>query len=95
MRTVAQAIALPIRILLVGFVFLTFWGWFVVPTFDLPTLTLPAAIGIALAVQFITKHTPLTSEERTDKEFWEDWAARTFFIPAFALGIGWVVHLFM
>lgn len=38
----------PAAILSEGFVLAKLWGWFVIPTFNLPGLTINTAIGIAL-----------------------------------------------
>ena len=38
-----------------GFVLTKLWGWFVVPTFSLPLLSLPAAIGLSLIVGLLAK----------------------------------------
>lgn len=36
-----------------GFVLMKLWAWFVIPTFGLPALTIPIAIGISLLVGFL------------------------------------------
>jgi len=35
-------------IVIQGWVISTLWGWFIVPTFGLPELTIPIAMGIAM-----------------------------------------------
>lgn len=37
-----------------GYVLTCLWGWFVVPTFALPPLTLAQAIGVSLIVGYLT-----------------------------------------
>jgi len=45
-----------------GFVLMKLWGWFIVPTFGLPVLTIPVAIGMVMIVTF------LAHQMRTDSE---------------------------
>lgn len=63
------------------------WGWFVVPAFDLPAISLVTAIGIAIIVSLLTGH----YIERNPRE-----ARRAImfdcFAPIFYLIIGWIVH---
>ena len=39
--------AVLVGVLVDGFILKTLWGWFVVPTFSIPPLTLPMAAGLA------------------------------------------------
>ena len=41
-----------------GWVLRYLWGWFVVPIFHLPNLTVPEAMGLAMVVGFMTKSYP-------------------------------------
>lgn len=71
------------------------WDWFIVTTFGLPSLTIPAAIGLALISGFLTHQHKLESEE-TDQA--EQALVRIIFVTLYvfiSLGLGWVVNLFM
>lgn len=66
-----------------GFVLKVLWGWFMVPTFGLPTLNIPQALGIAIVAQTFM---PTQTADRS-------WVP--FLTGALTLVIGWLVHLFM
>jgi len=76
--------------LLNGWVLSVLWGWFVVPTFGLPSLSVVEAIGIALIAAFLTHQYHSVPKEKT-----REYYLILFFSPLIALFIGWLVHLFM
>ena len=74
-----------------GFVLATLWGWFIVPYFEAPALTVAMAVGITLAASLFT------SGYRPGKS---DDALQHIIIfntihPAIALGMGWIVTGFL
>lgn len=74
-----------------GYVLSILWGWFMVPAFGLPALTVPLAIGLSLVVGFLTAH-----RLKKDKDFEWGWAiGNMIFAPAMVLLIGWIVTRFM
>jgi uncharacterized membrane protein len=78
-----------------GYVLSVLWAWFVVPTFGLPALTIPVAIGLALIVSFMAKS---DAEEKTDDEITSKIVSavvKAILKPSFALLFGWVATLFM
>jgi len=81
--------------LLRGYVLTVLWGWFIVPTFHLPQLSLAAAIGVALVVHFTTHQVDI----KNDGFEWGERIQRVFLwvvlMPVAALSLGWVIHLFM
>jgi hypothetical protein len=85
----------PIALFANGFTFSKLWEWFVVPTFSLPELTIPVAIGISMIVSFLTyRYKKGDDEEQSDREF----AGRIlacFVVPLFVLLFGWFCTLFM
>lgn len=80
-----------------GYVLSILWGWFMVTTFALPPLTIPAAIGMSLIVGYLT-HQIKDEDVDNDKDFKET-MIRAIIIatikPAFALLVGWIITLFM
>ena len=55
--------ALPvIDVIWEGYVLMTLWGWFIVPTFRLPALTLALAIGVTCVIGLMT-HQYVPSKE--------------------------------
>lgn len=87
--TIAAAAALK------GWVLTVLWGWFVVPVFHLPQLSLPAAIGLSAIVGYLTReNVDAVAPVRTRKQK----LGRAAFVwsgPFAALGFGWIVHQFM
>ncbi len=87
-----------IQLLIGGFVIMTLWGWFVVPTFELPELTYVGAMGLDLVISFFTYH----YREAPSDEFLGDMLSRgkklgthIFIRPILYLMLGFIVHLFM
>ena len=80
-----------------GLVLSNLWGWFVVPTFGLPQLSLVPAIGVAMVVRFLTHQYIESPEKKEKKDSTERWTGLvvTLFSPFITLLFGWIVHLFM
>jgi|OM-RGC.v1.031168147 hypothetical protein len=93
-------IAFPIVIVLFtvgailkGWVLSILWGWFIVPVFHLPQLSVVAAIGVAMALSY-TVNGLTSGKGNKDK----DGVARILTMllgPFVVLFVGWIVHLFM
>jgi hypothetical protein len=79
--------------ILQGFVLSVLWGWFVVPTFDAPVLSIPVAIGVSIIVKMLTAHRPSTEE--TIEEIVKRTAAHQIVVPLFALFAGWIAYNFI
>jgi len=78
-----------------GYVLTVLWGWFVVPLFGLPELTIPAGLGLSLVVGYMTK-------DGQQMKTGEDFGVAVFkallgllLKPAVALGVGWVIRGFL
>lgn len=71
----------------------TLWGWFVVPIFGLPQLSLAAAYGLHLLVFIFSPN-----KELGQSNSFRSWAeAVNYFLiqsfyPVFTLAIGWLLH---
>ena len=88
---VALLVAYPFAAMWHGFVGKTLWGWFVVPTFGLPTLALPVAIGLGLTLSFWVVNVNVQPRFKEITELIALSATR----PAIALFIGWIVKGFV
>ena len=95
------ALGLPVLIALSalwrGYVLSVLWGWFVVPAFGLPALSVPLAIGLSLIVSFLTMH-KTGNEAEKDRELSEAFIHSVVvaaLVPAFVLFAGWVVTKFL
>lgn len=73
-----------------GFVLTLLWGWFVVPTFGLPTLHVVPAIGLTITVAHLTPPSTFKLEGDPLSDLYL-LALR----PAVGLAMGWAVHQFM
>lgn len=84
-----------VSVLLRGWALAILWGWFVVPIFELPSLTIAEAIGISMIMSFLTH----TTELKTDDQKTGDYIVRTVSLaimhPIFAVLAGLVVVQFM
>jgi len=81
-----------------GYVLTCLWGWFVVPTFALPPLTLAQAIGVSLIVGYLTnQYTPKQYKQENDIKLDDVGRAAGYaiFPHAFALLAGLLVKQWM
>ena len=79
-----------------GYALTILWAWFIVPTFGLPALNLPAAIGFAIVAAYLThQYMPKTKQEGGKWDEMLRVLAHTAFKPAFALVAGWIVKQWM
>ena len=70
------------------------WGWFIIPIFGLPVLTIAQAIGVGMMVNLLTSR---TQTQKDDRDTTERIVYATFYAigyPALTVGIAWVVTLF-
>lgn len=80
-----------------GYVLSVLWGWFIVPTFELPALSVPVAIGVALTVRFLSPNVQSSNRDRTRTtgEMLTEMFGHALLYPAFTLALGWVVRMFI
>jgi hypothetical protein len=72
-----------------GWVLSVMWGWFIVPAFGLPALSIPIAIGIAMIMSYLT-HQIEPDDSSTAKA-----AGHAFGGPIMVLLLGWIVQMFI
>jgi phosphatidylglycerophosphate synthase len=81
-----------------GWALSVLWGWFVVPLFGAPPLSIPYAIGLSLLVGFLTTHYDGSIAREKDREWWESMLGGVVYGiigPSFALLVGWIVVQFL
>ena len=78
-----------------GYVFSVLWGWFIVPIFGLPVLTIPVAIGVAMVVSFLTYQYQHNEDKRSQGDRIASLVGVIILYPLLTLGIGWVVLQFI
>lgn len=76
-----------------GIVLSTIWGWFMVPVFGLPALTITPAIGVALVVSFLTYQYSASDAAQDTNNY--NTAMAGLLYPLVVLIIGFFVHRFM
>lgn len=84
-----------INIVLSGYVISVLWLWFVVSTFNIAALSVAQAIGLALVVSYLTHQNQEENTEGSPSEKLIKHFLTSVFRAVFALGIGWIVTLFM
>lgn len=79
-----------------GWALSVLWGWFVVPLFNVPPLSIPTAIGFALVVGLLTHQEQADNSKK--KEMSDAIAAlisRAVVSPLFTIFVGWIVKSFI
>jgi hypothetical protein len=88
-----------LAILLHGWALSVLWGWFVVPIFKVPQLTIPLAIGIVTTVQLVVRQDYSAAIALYRDAPVGDSVARfvsdALLGPVSAVGFGWVVTQFL
>jgi len=85
----------PVTYIINGLVLKVLWLWFIAETFGLPVITVAQAIGLSIVVGFLT-HQDCQREKTEDAYNAAGKLIVTIFVgPLLALGIGYIVHLFV
>lgn len=92
---VAASGAIVVGSIMNGWVLSVMWGWFVVPLFELPPLTIPYAIGISMVVGMLAKNSVSTKNEKKETSELVGEIIGVILAPLFVLFMGWIVKLFI
>lgn len=93
----ATIILIPISLILNGLVLSTLWGWFIVPIFNLPGLSIGYAIGLGLIVGYL-RYQEIDTGKKEEKAMVARVTEATVTIiarPAVAFLSGWIIHMFV
>jgi len=83
-----------IATILNGWVLTILWGWFIMPVFNFPALSLVPGIGLALIVSYLTYQDIICElEDSVDGAIVK--LFQVVIRSLFVLLFGWVLHLFM
>jgi len=82
--TVSVLLLCILAVLMRGLCLSILWEWLIAPVFGVPALGVAPAIGLTVFLNFLLNH---KREEQS--------VADVFVAPLFALGVGWVIHLFI
>jgi hypothetical protein len=89
-------ILVPLSIIMHGWVSSIMWGWFIVPLFGLPVLTIPYAIGIsAVAALFKGNSSTNKDDNKSATTKFLEALFVAFVSPLISLGFGWIVLQFI
>lgn len=90
MKWPALIALMTVSYLLHGIALKLLWGWFMVPTFALPTLSLTQSIGIGMTIGFLTEqHIPRDGEQQSEM------IVHTLLNPLLVIVCGGIVHACM
>lgn len=91
-RNIVILIALvPFSAIFSGYALSVLWGWFFVPLFGLPEITIPGAIGTTLVIQSLCYQDNGKTESGTFNDLLIKGVAMAVMRPGFALIMGYVV----
>lgn len=103
--TIAIIIFVPVFLITIvpailwrSFVITKLWAWFVIPTFGLPELSILVATGLVTLVTSLPKETNQNTQKNTNEDgsnFVVEYITASFITPALALGVGYIITLFM
>ena len=86
----------PLLAIYSGYVFGIVWGWFIVPTFGLPPLNIPQAIGLGMLVSFMTYfYVHVEDDSRSTGEKATFSIVASLFKTSGLWLFAWIVHLFL
>jgi hypothetical protein len=74
------------QVIVQGWILAIMWKWFVIPTFHLPALSIPAAMGLTLIVAMLW-NPKFGDEKDIVNQIWVSYA-----IPVVCLIFGWLIH---
>jgi hypothetical protein len=87
-----------LAIIVRGWVLTVLWSWFVVPTFSLPELSIPVALGFTLIVGMFTHHLAQKTANDTTRSTATkvgEVIGAAIVNPLIVLLFGWIIQSFM
>ena len=93
--TVTFLVAMILSSLINGYGLSVIWLWFMVTTFGLPELTIPAAIGVSLVVSFLTYNESSESNGKGVLELLGEMLVKVIGKTLVIILVGWFVVQFM
>lgn len=94
---VFAVLSLFIGSMMSGWVLSILWEWFVQPIFNVPSLSVPLAIGFSMVVGFLTKQSTNNSDSKNKEisTLVAEVIGYSILYPLFTLLLGWVVFQFI
>lgn len=99
MKTIGSIFSFVVGVILAtiynGYVLSVLWGWFIVPSFGFPTLSVGYAIGVASVVGYLTHQYQKQDETADSTDILLKMLLYFLLKPTFALIFGWIITLFL
>lgn len=93
---IGAVVLIPVSSIWYGYVLSVVWGWYITPALGAPRLSIPAAIGVAAAIKFIThQHIEDKGGEKSLSQIWAGIFIKAFASPAITLVFCWIVKFWM
>lgn len=77
--------------ILMGWALSTLWGWFIVPVFRLPPLSITQAVGLALTVSLFKSSSYQSNKEQSVTDDIIKLFVNAIINPVFFVVLGWVI----
>jgi hypothetical protein len=95
-QTTGLIVVLVFSVTAYAFVLQNMWGWFIVPVFHLPSITLAEAVGLDLMVSLLRINNPTTKTEgETIGDILTKGLGKVFGLAGSCLLLGWIAHLLL
>jgi hypothetical protein len=79
-----------------GLVLSVLWGWFIVPLFNAPPLSITYAVGISLIAGMLTHQSQHKSDDKSSTgEALINAFSTSLITPLLILLVGWIVQMFL
>lgn len=78
-----------------GWVFAILWGWFILPFFHLPQISIALAIGLSMVVRMLTSSGTSDNSGKSASETFISLLVYSFLYPLLVLVMGAIVHAFV
>lgn len=88
-------ISVVVSAVMTGWVLSVLWGWFIVPVFSVPHLSVGTAIGLSLVVDILVRQRKSSSEKKELSDIIIEAVSYAILSPLLVLFIGWIVKLFI
>lgn len=93
MRFLGILVTFLVAVVASGIAIMLLWEWFISDYFGLKQLSIPEALGLSIAVHYLTDQGVRPHED--DNRSTEEKLLYGIFVPVLAIALGWLIHLFV
>jgi hypothetical protein len=94
-KIVVIMLATVVVVVFKGFLLAKFWGWFIIPVFNLPSLSITTAIGISMTAGLFTFTMPKENKYDEKSKYWLTESLSIIVMLLVVWYFGWLLTLFM